>query len=206
MKKCRILKSLTVLFLCTLSVFWVLGFSSQPAGHSQDLREIHCKHFIYGIPLGTPASNDLIIRDICALSSNNTTKFADRVVYRLDPETVQGDAVTKRVWKADPWLAEDETLEPEDYKGAHKALNTDRGHQALLASFKGTNGAELKSIQEIFRENDIKLTEYVSEYRIDIKARSSLLRELSMLGISAASIFPDLDQLAIDLRKDIEDH
>jgi len=136
--KGRTTRGLAVVVLGSLSVFCVLGFSSLATADSQDLREIHCKHFIYGIPLGTPASNDVIIRDIYALSSNDSTKFADWVAYRLDAETVQGDAVTKRVWKADPWLAEEETLEPEDYKGAHKALKTDRGHQAPLASFKGT--------------------------------------------------------------------
>lgn len=40
----------------------------------------------------------------------------------------------------DPWLDEDETLEhkPDDYAGANDALDVDRGHQAPLASFKGT--------------------------------------------------------------------
>ena len=103
-----------------------------------DLQEIHCKHFIYGYPLGTPATNDMIIRDIYALSSNDQTKFADWVCYRLDRETVEGEANTKRKWKADPWLEDEETLEPPDYKGANAALKTDRGHQAPLASFKGT--------------------------------------------------------------------
>jgi endonuclease G len=88
--------------------------------------------------LGTPANNDLIIRDIYAMSTNDSTKFADWVAYRLDVQTVQGDVKTKRVWKAEPWLDDEETLEPEDYKDAHKVLKTDRGHQAPLASFKGT--------------------------------------------------------------------
>jgi len=80
----------------------------------------------------------LIIRDIYALSSNDETKFADWVTYRLDKETVTGDVETGRNWKVDPWLEENETLEPEDYTGAHDTLETDRGHQAPLASFKGT--------------------------------------------------------------------
>ena len=101
--------------------------------------EIHSKHWIFGYPLGTPATNDLIIRDIYALSSNDTTTFADWVAYRLDSETVTGDVRTTRRWKADPWLAEDETLEPADYTRAHALLATDRGHQAPLASFKGTD-------------------------------------------------------------------
>lgn len=45
--------------------------------------DAHCEHFFYGCPTGTPATNDLIIRDIYALSSNDSTKFADWVAYRL---------------------------------------------------------------------------------------------------------------------------
>lgn len=85
--------------------------------------EIHCKHFFYGYPTGTPTTNDLIIRDGYALSSNDGTKFADWVAYRLDAATVTGDVETTRKWKADPWLAEDETLEPrpDDYRHADAA-------------------------------------------------------------------------------------
>jgi endonuclease G len=103
--------------------------------------EIHCKHFFYGYPAGTPTTNDMIIRDIYALSSNDTTKFADWVAYRLDEDTIEAIYGTRRDWKNDPWLAEDETLEyrpNDDYRGAYDALHTDRGHQAPLASFKGT--------------------------------------------------------------------
>ena len=35
--------------------------------------EIHSKHFFHGYPTGTSESNDLIIRDCYALSSNDTT-------------------------------------------------------------------------------------------------------------------------------------
>ena len=45
----------------------------------------------------------------------------------------------ERKWQADPWLDEQETLEPDDYKSAHESLKVDRGHQAPLASFKGTD-------------------------------------------------------------------
>lgn len=101
--------------------------------------EIHCKHFFYGCPVGTQESNDVIIHDIYALSSNDSTKFADWVAYRLDHVTVFGDVTTSRNWKADPWLDADETLEPDDYTEAYATLEMDRGHQAPLASFKGTN-------------------------------------------------------------------
>lgn len=112
-------------------------------GYSQQRMEIHCKHFFYGYPFGAPQTNDLIIRDIYALSNNDTTKFADWVSYRLTMHEVDGDLTVERKWKSDPWLDEIETLEPnpDDYKKAHDTLNTDRGHQAPLASFKGSRHA-----------------------------------------------------------------
>ncbi|MGB1318709.1 MAG: hypothetical protein ACPG5W_10900, partial [Flavobacteriales bacterium] len=72
---------------------------------AQTRQEIHCKHFFKGYPYGTPASNDLIIRDIYALSNNDKTKFADWVAYRLTMQEVHGDLDVERKWKADPWLA-----------------------------------------------------------------------------------------------------
>jgi len=108
--------------------------------------EIHCKHFFKGYPFGTPATNDLIIRDVYALSNNDDTKFADWVAYRLTMHEVDGELEVYRKWKADPWLAEEETLEPtpqsqDDYKNANDVLGTERGHQAPLASFKGSRYA-----------------------------------------------------------------
>ncbi len=120
--------------------------------HAENLRcpEIHCKHFFCGYPIGTPPTNDLIIRDVYALSSNDETKLADWVAYLLDKETVSGDVKTRRKWQADPWLSEEETLEPDDYKKAHETLKVDRGHQAPLASFKGTkNWAETNFLSNI---------------------------------------------------------
>jgi endonuclease G len=119
--------------------FILLLFAILPlATFGKGYQEIHCKHFFYGYPAGTPRTNDLIIRDIYALSNNDQTKFADWVAYRLDKKTVNGKRKTSRRWKPDPWLSPSETLEPEDYKGAYRALHTDRGHQAPLASFDGT--------------------------------------------------------------------
>ncbi len=103
--------------------------------------EIHSKHFFFGYPKGTPATNDLIIRDIYALSNNDSTKFADWVAYRLDSATISGPSQKERKWQADIWLEDEETLEPNDYDNAPKLLAIDRGHQAPLANFKGTNVA-----------------------------------------------------------------
>jgi endonuclease G len=100
--------------------------------------EIHCKHYIHGIPYGTPDTNDLIIRDGYALSSNDRSKFADWVAYRLEPWMLDGETDAGRDWVADPWLSDEETLEPDDYLGAYETINTDRGHQAPLADFRGT--------------------------------------------------------------------
>ena len=103
-------------------------------------KEIHSKHWIFGYPLGAPESSDLVIRDIYALSSNDTTKIADWVAYRLDQDTATERFSTSRSWQADPWLDPEETLEPDpdDYKGAHDAHAYTRGHLAPLADFRGS--------------------------------------------------------------------
>lgn len=97
------------------------------------------KHYAYGQPEGTPVTNDLIVRKIYALSSNDDTKFADWVAYRLDRDTVFGSANTSRNYKPDPEIDPSETLEPDDYKDAFSTIDTTRGHQAPLGTFKGTN-------------------------------------------------------------------
>jgi hypothetical protein len=57
--------------------------------------EIHSKHFFYGCPVGARATNDLIIREDYALSSNDETKFADWVGYQLEAAIVEGNAKAK---------------------------------------------------------------------------------------------------------------
>ncbi len=125
-----------IILICALLM--ALTVNAQNKKHRQ---EIHCKHFYGGYPYGTPKTNDLIIRDIYALSNNDNTKLADWVCYRLDREIISG-AKKKRNWKKDPWLRKDETLEPNpnhgDYKDAHAIIKVDRGHQAPLASFDGS--------------------------------------------------------------------
>lgn len=98
-----------------------------------DILSVHC-------PLGCPESpskNDLIFAHVYALSNNPATKFADWVAYEVNP-TNFGPS-TGRIWKADPLLNDNETLEAKDYKGANSSiLEADRGHQAPLASFTGS--------------------------------------------------------------------
>lgn len=104
-------------------------------------QEVHHDLCLHGCPYGSPATNDLVSRDIYVLSSNDVTKFADWVAYRVTDSTI--GSTKRRNWKADPELSDNETLEPNDYDGAHAALNTDRGHQAPLASFTGTPSWEV---------------------------------------------------------------
>ena len=119
-------------FSLAVCVLILVAFLTIPAS----AQEIHADLCMYGCPSGSPATNDIIIRDVYILSSNDSTKFADWVAYRVTKSTIS--KTQKRTWKPDPWLTDDETLEPEDYDGAFAALKTDRGHQAPLASFTAT--------------------------------------------------------------------
>ena len=102
-------------------------------------QDIHIVHCLGGCPTGTPETNDLVLREIYALSNNEQTKFADWVAYRVTRETIGTSDSLDRVWRNDELLDGDQTLEEDDYDGAFRALRTDRGHQAPLASFAGTH-------------------------------------------------------------------
>ena len=98
--------------------------------------ELHTELCLNGCPAGFAETNDVVVRPIYVLSSNDSTKFADWVAYRVTESSI--GQTRRRNWKADPVLAEVETLEPSDYAGANSALGTERGHQVPLASFTGT--------------------------------------------------------------------
>lgn len=115
---------------------WLAFAAMLPAAAFARGAEVHSFHCLHSCPAGAPASNDLIVREIYTLSSNDDTKFADWVAYRVTQETIGPSGA--RAWAADPWLDPDETLEPADYRGAPAALSIDRGHQVPLASFSGT--------------------------------------------------------------------
>lgn len=102
-------------------------------------QDLHVAHCLEGCPTGTPETNDMVIREIYALSNNPDTKFADWVAYRVTRETIGTSDSLGRNWQNDDLLAADATLEDDDYTGASQALRTDRGHQAPLASFAGTH-------------------------------------------------------------------
>ena len=66
------------------------------------------------------------------------------------------------------------------------------------------HGAELKPIRELLSENDVDESQCLIEYNIDYESQNDMMRQLNILGISASSLFPDLDHLAEDLKFDIE--
>ncbi len=98
--------------------------------------ELHTFHCLHGCPIGAPAIDDIVVREIYTLASNDLTKMADWVAYRVTPATIGKSA--ERDWQPDPWLDPAETLEEADYVGAPAALGVDRGHQTPLAAFSGT--------------------------------------------------------------------
>jgi endonuclease G len=90
-----------------------------------------------GCPSGAANGDELIRHHILELDNNPSTKFADWVAYRIGYETMGSGC--KRTWEEDPDLPPWYTLRPSDYVGLREALQSDRGHQAPLASLCGSN-------------------------------------------------------------------
>jgi endonuclease G len=65
------------------------------------------QHCLFGCPEGSPSTND-IIREIYILSSDDLTKLADWVAYRVTKDTIGPSE--NRVWKADPLLEDRDEL------------------------------------------------------------------------------------------------
>ena len=114
-----------------------IGASALPSSALADESELHTFHCLYGCPVGAPSTNDVVVREIYTMSTNDLTKMADWVAYRITTDTIAKSKAT-RAWKRDTWLDPDESLAPADYDGASDALHIDRGHQAPLAAFSGT--------------------------------------------------------------------
>lgn len=119
---------------CATLLVTALLVATTPA--AADNARLHTFHCLQACPVGAPENADINVREIYTLAADPLTKLAVWVAYRVTKDTIglsQG-----REWNADPWLAEDETLEPDDYDGSNAALKVDRGHQAPLAAFSGT--------------------------------------------------------------------
>ena len=118
-------------------LFWSGSAAAQQA-------ELHTFHCLSGCPVGAPATNDTIVREIYTLSSNDITKMADWVAYRITPASI-GTSETRN-WQPDPALSSEERLTEDHYVGAPTTLHIDRGHQAPLAAFSGTPVADETNI------------------------------------------------------------
>ena len=86
---------------------WLCGTSVARA----DDANLHTFHCLDGCPVGAPANDDIVVREIYPLASNPVTKLADWVAYRVTPQPIGPSQ--DRIWSADPWLAPDETLTPD---------------------------------------------------------------------------------------------
>lgn len=122
-----------------ISLLFFVSCGSQPikkVPHSSV--ELHTYHCYSQCPSGQPETSDLIVRNLYTISANDSSKMADWVAYRLSHDMFSKSNETNRIWKSDPWLEDEERLEPSDYEGAYDELSTDRGHLAPLASFQST--------------------------------------------------------------------
>lgn len=117
------------------AAFAIFLAASTGAARADDA-ELHTFHCLHGCPIGAPGIDDIIVREIYTLASNDLTKMADWVAYRVTPDSIGPSG--ERKWVADPWLDPGETQEKEDYDDAPKTLGIDRGHQAPLAGQSGT--------------------------------------------------------------------
>lgn len=120
-----------------LNWFWLLPaiVASSPAPATA--AELHTFHCLWGCPIGAPSTNDVVVREIYTLSSNDLTKMADWVAYRITPQTISASQ-GQRNYRIDEWLDPSETLDEPHYSGAPAALHIDHGHQVPLAAFSGT--------------------------------------------------------------------
>ena len=108
--------------------------------------EIHSIHAPFGIPDGTPVTNDLIFRYSYTVSTNDQTRFADWIAYTVTPESIEDTSQPRRSYRTDLFLDDDETLEERsgsgDYDGAYAEHGYDRGHLVPLRSFHGSPYAD----------------------------------------------------------------
>ena len=152
MKWKRWSSSLSLIVGVLLVAYSIWNDGNSPTASKSEIKappgNADCPHLPFGKPTGTPETNDFICREAYALSSNDETKFADWVAYRVTKQQLECETPDQRNWKPDPAIAPEETLEPSDYKGTGKA-GYDRGHQAPLASLKCLNWQEANYLSNI---------------------------------------------------------
>ena len=134
-------------------VLGILAFSTLV-----NAQTIHVAHCLAGCPVGTPARNELVLRNLFAVSVNQQTGVADWVSYRILKDTVGVASLLPRDWQADDLLqggirlealsgAEASLRQPNlenqqdrDYRLTEVLINPgDQGHLVPLSSFAGTS-------------------------------------------------------------------
>jgi len=66
------------------------------------------------------------------------------------------------------------------------------------------HGKILEPIPEILKKKNIDIAECLVEYDIDPTMAQTILKELAVLGVSASTIYPDLDHLAKDIYSEVK--
>ena len=78
-------------FSLAVCVLTVAAFLTIPDG----AQGAHADLCMYDCPNGSPVTNDIIIRDIYILSSNDSTKFADWIAYHITKDIIGQGLNTK---------------------------------------------------------------------------------------------------------------
>lgn len=65
------------------------------------------------------------------------------------------------------------------------------------------HGKQLGPLPDLLRGKGLDMSQCLFAYEIDITGADTLLRDLAILGVSAATIFPDLDNLAKDICSEV---
>lgn len=86
----------------------LLAVAALAVAGSAPAQSIHIAHCLAGCPGGTAASNEILVRNLFAVSVNQQTGLADWVSYRVMQGTIGVASLLPREWHADDLL--DETL------------------------------------------------------------------------------------------------
>jgi endonuclease G len=128
-------------FLGALAVILLLGYWKERGQERSSEASQHVVTFtdnslcLAGCPMGQTATDQIVVHHILILANNADTKFADWVAYRIARDTLGHHCA--RTWQRDPDIRADTTLAPDDFKGIRE-IQSDRGHQAPLASLCGS--------------------------------------------------------------------
>lgn len=135
----------------------VVGLFLQACATTPDLQHLHISHCAAGCPAGSPASNEIIVRHLFAVSVNPDRRHADWVAYRVLAEGIGVASLLPREWQDDHLMAHGVTtaeLQGEGNRLAQSSTTSqqdsayrvteflfdpsDLGHLVPMTSFAGT--------------------------------------------------------------------